>query len=292
MSIKSAFIPCAGLGTRMGEVGKTLPKPLWPLFDKTLFELQIDFLKKLGVADFYINTHFLHEYMKREVLKIENDCKILFENKLLGSGGSFFNLKRNYSNLEKVWVLNSDVQIFLSERDLSRLLEYCDLYDAVIVCIPVKKNSGYNKVCFDRDDHFQGIEKNYSDSDFYTYCGMGMVNVSCLPERQGELGFFEDVFLGSYFDRKVFTPKDNFSFWDWGTLADYVSNIKKINFSNRGPLENQLLENGFIDLNKYDGQSYRTSSKGVYNFTGQHLEKSESGIYLSDSRGDVKSLSF
>ncbi len=34
MQINQALLLCAGLGTRMGNIGKHIPKPLWPIFEK------------------------------------------------------------------------------------------------------------------------------------------------------------------------------------------------------------------------------------------------------------------
>ncbi|PJB53459.1 MAG: nucleotidyltransferase family protein, partial [Bdellovibrio sp. CG_4_9_14_3_um_filter_39_7] len=56
MSINTGLILCAGKGTRMGAIGKVLPKPLWPLFEKTLIDWQIIQMMKLGIKNIYINT--------------------------------------------------------------------------------------------------------------------------------------------------------------------------------------------------------------------------------------------
>ena len=47
MKVNKALILSAGFGTRMGEIGKTLPKILWPIFDKSLLELQVLYLKEM-----------------------------------------------------------------------------------------------------------------------------------------------------------------------------------------------------------------------------------------------------
>ena len=50
------LILAAGLGTRMGPLGEVLPKVLWPVFEKTLLELQIHFARELGAKSIYVNT--------------------------------------------------------------------------------------------------------------------------------------------------------------------------------------------------------------------------------------------
>ena len=49
MQIDYALILSAGLGTRMGEIGKILPKVLWPIYFKSLLELQIRYCQSLGI---------------------------------------------------------------------------------------------------------------------------------------------------------------------------------------------------------------------------------------------------
>ena len=56
MKVDNILILAAGKGTRMGEIGKKIPKVLWPIFDKTLLEWQILYAKQfVGNAQIYIN---------------------------------------------------------------------------------------------------------------------------------------------------------------------------------------------------------------------------------------------
>ena len=64
MMLKSAFLPSAGFGTRMGEVGQYLAKPLWPIFEKSLLELHLLRLNSIGINQVGINVHHLHEEVK------------------------------------------------------------------------------------------------------------------------------------------------------------------------------------------------------------------------------------
>ncbi len=57
MQVKNALILAAGKGTRMGEIGKRLPKVLWPIFEKSALELEVAYAKELGAENIYINSH-------------------------------------------------------------------------------------------------------------------------------------------------------------------------------------------------------------------------------------------
>jgi mannose-1-phosphate guanylyltransferase len=55
--MRSAFLPGAGLGTRLRPLTDQLPKPLIPVFNKPLAEFHLDHLIAAGYERFIINTH-------------------------------------------------------------------------------------------------------------------------------------------------------------------------------------------------------------------------------------------
>lgn len=59
--IRKAFLPGAGLGTRLRPLTDLLPKPLVPLFHRPLIEWAMDSCRAAGVTEFAINTHHLAE---------------------------------------------------------------------------------------------------------------------------------------------------------------------------------------------------------------------------------------
>lgn len=59
--IRKAFLPGAGLGTRLRPLTDLLPKPLVPLFHRPLIEWAMDSCRVAGITEFAINTHHLPE---------------------------------------------------------------------------------------------------------------------------------------------------------------------------------------------------------------------------------------
>ncbi len=59
--IRKAFLPGAGLGTRLRPLTDLLPKPLVPLFHRPLIEWAMESCRAAGISDFAINTHHLAE---------------------------------------------------------------------------------------------------------------------------------------------------------------------------------------------------------------------------------------
>ena len=52
-----AFIPAAGLGTRLGHLTKDQPKALTRVNGTPMLELTIERLKKKGITQFMVNIH-------------------------------------------------------------------------------------------------------------------------------------------------------------------------------------------------------------------------------------------
>jgi mannose-1-phosphate guanylyltransferase len=59
--IRKAFLPGAGLGTRLRPLTDLRPKPLVPLFHRPLIEWAMESCRAAGIAEFAINTHHLPE---------------------------------------------------------------------------------------------------------------------------------------------------------------------------------------------------------------------------------------
>jgi choline kinase len=62
--ITQAFVLGAGLGLRLRPLTEELPKPLVPIFQKTLITFALDHLAAAGVRSFVINTHHLPEHFE------------------------------------------------------------------------------------------------------------------------------------------------------------------------------------------------------------------------------------
>jgi mannose-1-phosphate guanylyltransferase len=70
--VHQAFILGAGLGTRLRPLTARLPKPLIPLFHKSLAERALDACEAAGIARFAINVHHLPTMWRDPVFGIPN----------------------------------------------------------------------------------------------------------------------------------------------------------------------------------------------------------------------------
>jgi len=230
MQIDYALILSAGLGTRMGEIGKKLPKALWPVFKKSLLELQVDYCHDLGINRIFINTHFLSEEIENYV---RSDAKfsnvvILHEDPLLDSGGAIHNMASrgdvNYSGT--LLLVNADQFLFFDKRYFQEALSALENSRAALFGIKVPGGSKYNETVI-IDDQLKEIKKNEGNSDYVTYSGLGLLKLDSLEPKAGITKFFETV--ANYKKERIqFIVPSKFEYWDFGTAEIYFNSIKNI----------------------------------------------------------------
>lgn len=136
-----AVILAGGLGTRLKPFTEIIPKPLLPIGEKSVLEIQIELLKKHGFSEIFLATNYKSEYIEnffgngdRYGVKLT----ISKEEKPLGSVGPLSLLKDKLSDAPFL-VMNGDV---LSKCNFSELYQFGSQMNAdLTVCI--KEYQGY-----------------------------------------------------------------------------------------------------------------------------------------------------
>ena len=91
----------------------------------------------------------------------------------------------------------------------------------------------------------------------------------------------------------MFIPQDPYLYTDWGTLEQYLDNIKSLDFINPGILEKYLISHEFIIKERVGTRSYHSNQRNVYNFTGRDIEKNcDPGVYLNDGNNKLAKILF
>ncbi|MBC7711981.1 MAG: NTP transferase domain-containing protein [Rhizobacter sp.] len=233
MQIDHALILSAGLGTRMGDIGKKLPKALWPVFYKNLLELQVDYCHDLGIKRIFINTHFLSEEIENYVKSDPKFARliILHEDPLLDSGGAIHNMASrgdvNYSG--NLLLVNADQFLFFDSKYFEEALSALENSRAALFGIIVDKGAKYNETVV-VDDVLTEIKKSSGNSDYVTYSGLGILKLDGLNPIGGATKFFETVANFNKERIQFITPK-KFEYWDFGTAEIYFESIKQIYFN-------------------------------------------------------------
>lgn len=257
MQLDRALILSAGMGTRMGEIGKQLPKVLWPIFSKKLIDLQIDYCIDLGIKNIYINVHYLAEEIKKHIStsNYENiKITILHEEPLLDSGGAIHNLaRRNEVNYQgNVLLVNGDQFLFFGREAFDRALDRLKLPStrASLFGISVGQNETYNETILE-NELLIDIQKSRSKGNYVTYSGLGIIRLEGLKPVEGISKFFQTV-VNYKFEKTYMILPEKYEYWDFGTAELYCKNIFKIARNDGGqPLIKQFLSSHLVNYTNF-----------------------------------------
>ncbi len=278
MRIDHCLILAAGFGTRMGTIGQKLPKVLWPVFEKSLLELQVAYARSLGIEHIYINLHHMGS-------EIEAYCKdrpgfadvhFLWETpEILDIGGAVHNLaaRADVRYRGKLLVLNADQFFYLKKDDLFRILSPYEKSPAVLFTYWVNTSLGYNALEVSSERRVTGIVKNKDlepNTRVETYTGISYVDLAQLRKTPGPSKFFESV---CPFTEKAIPAilLENIDYWDFGTVRRYWETsfeiLKTYRTQSTHPflrflVQEKALKTWKIDLSRL---SYHATNAGVIN---------------------------
>ncbi len=115
-----AVILSGGLGTRLRPFTEVIPKPLLPIGEKAVLEIQIEHLKNNGFDHIFLATNYKSEYIENffgNGDKYGVRLTISKEDKPLGTVGPV-KLLQNQLNNEPFLVMNGDILTLLPYRNL------------------------------------------------------------------------------------------------------------------------------------------------------------------------------
>jgi NDP-sugar pyrophosphorylase family protein len=303
MQINQCLILAAGFGTRMGVIGQKLPKVLWPVFEKSLLELQVAYARSLGIQKIFINLHYMGE-------EIEAYCKgrsafegveFLWEKpEILDIGGAVHNLasRPNVKYRGKLLILNADQFFYITKDHLTKILEPYKNASSVLFTYWVNSSLGYNAL--DMDGRIvKGITKNKDlpqNTKIETYTGISLVDLSKLKPVSGPSGFFDSV--ANFKEQEV--PAillEKIDYWDFGTTKRYWETCFKIlsvyTTNSNHPFLRFLVQERALKTWKIDlkNLSYYAYKKGIINLAPD-VEARDVGpsIILSPSEVEARSV--
>lgn len=235
MQIDHCLILAAGFGTRMGQIGQKLPKVLWPVFEKSLLELQVAYARSLGAKKIYINLHYMGEEIEKfcKDKSTFEDVTFLWEKpEILDIGGAIHNLASlpNVKYKGKLLVLNADQFFYVSKELMEKFLKPYAKAPGVLFSYWVNSSLGYNELEINEKREVKGITKNKDlapNSKVETYTGISYIDLAQLTPVKGVSAFFDSV---CPFKEKIIPAilLENIDYWDFGTLKRYWETSFKI----------------------------------------------------------------
>lgn len=284
MQIDHCLILAAGFGTRMGTIGQKLPKVLWPVFERSLLELQVAYARSLGASKIYINLHYMGEQIEAfcKTKSAFEDVIFLWEKpEILDIGGAVHNLasQKSVNYKGRLLILNADQFFYVPKDDLLKLLDKHKTSPATLFTYWVNTKDGYNALEMDENRRVQSLIKNKDlpkNSKVETYTGISFIDLSKLTPVKGVSSFFESVC--PFKERPVDAILlDKIDYWDFGTLQRYWDTCFRIletySVNSNHPflrflVSERALKTWKIDLLKF---SYNATSPRVINLAPDKL---------------------
>ena len=153
-----AVILAGGLGTRLRPFTEVIPKPLLPVGEKSVLEIQIERLKKYGFDEIFLATNYKSRYIESffgDGSRYGVSLTISREDKPLGTAGPLYLLREQLT--EPFIVMNGDI---LTLIDFRKFYDFALRQDSLLN-IAIKREImpfAFGNIFFDKD-RVTGIEE-------------------------------------------------------------------------------------------------------------------------------------
>ena len=107
MTVNAALIFAAGFGTRMGQLTKTMAKPMIQVAGKPLIDYAVDLVSDAQIQNVVVNLHYFPDQLETHLSQYKNITTLREQDEILETGGGLKNALPLLGN-NPVVTLNSD----------------------------------------------------------------------------------------------------------------------------------------------------------------------------------------
>jgi len=218
---KKAVILAGGLGTRLRPFTEVIPKPLLPIGEKAVLEIQIEHLKNYGFDEIYLATNYKAEYIENffgDGSRYGVKLQVSKEEKPLGTVGP---LKLIEEHLDSPFIImNGDI---LSNIDFSKFYDFALSKDSIL-SVAIKKiitPYAFGNIFFD-GDYVTDIQEK-PDIITYALAGIYVMKPEIFKLIPDDQYFGMDTLIKTMLAEKLPIAKyDLEEYWlDIGRIDDY-----------------------------------------------------------------------
>jgi len=167
-----ALILTAGLGTRLGDLTKFIPKPMLPIVGRPILNFSVRHLASFGFNQIALNLHYRPDIIKSYLgtgSQYGVEITYSFEKELLGTAGALIPLKFFFENEPYFLVIYGDI---VTNQNLDELVAFHIEHDAVATLLIHKRKhsnsiielDGANKIVTLLERPAQALQNKYLDS--------------------------------------------------------------------------------------------------------------------------------
>ncbi|MCW9056372.1 MAG: nucleotidyltransferase family protein [Gammaproteobacteria bacterium] len=221
-------IMAGGLGTRLGELTKHVPKPMLMAGQKPMLEHIVDMFASHGFTKFVLSVNYKSEVIRnhfKDGQEFGVEIKYLEETKRLGTGGALSLMDPEIN--EPFFVTNGDV---ITSVDYEKLLDY-HKSNSSTATMCVRKSSyqiPYGVIEIDTNNNILNLEEK-PKHNYYINTGIYVFNPEVLKHVPKD-EFFDMPTLFELLNAKGYVNKtyEITDYWiDMGQPSDYDSIINK-----------------------------------------------------------------
>ncbi|WP_107037601.1 HAD-IIIA family hydrolase [Brumimicrobium mesophilum] len=218
-----AIILAGGLGTRLKDVSKQMPKSMALIQNRPFLEYQMDLLIAQGVDKFVLSIGYKSEQIQKHFKESYKNCSVQYavEKELLGTGGAIKNAMR-FTTTENVIVANGDSLVV---TDLKKQLNFHieNKADVTLALKEMKDFERYGTVNLDANSRITNFIEKQPIKEGIINAGLYIFNVKTFIERKWPQKFSveRDYFEAYVKEVKMLGFLMNGYFLDIGIPADF-----------------------------------------------------------------------
>lgn len=223
-----AMIFAAGLGKRLGEISRSIPKALVEINGKSILQIAVEKVAKHGFDDIIINVHHFADQVEEEIEKLRKMGFMITVSDerqlLLETGGGLFKAKWFFD--EKPFLLyNTDI---VTDLDLLAMYRY-HITNGGIATLAVRNRTGNRFFLVDESGQLKGwcnkatgeeILVDYRNDSLKEtgFSGIHIVDTEIFNYMEEGVYSLTPLYLKVAQSRKIFTFSHDKGFWaDVGT---------------------------------------------------------------------------
>jgi len=219
-----ALLLSAGYGKRLRPLTLSRPKALVPIVNVPILERNIYFLKKSGIKEVIVNTHYLHTQVKEfiESKKFDIPVHIVFEPELLGTGGAIKNTGLFFKK-KPFLVMNVDI---LTNIDIKKVYDWHKTQRSDITLV-LYRYPHFKKIILSDDLKVKAIlkeELKEESEKAFAFTGIHIINPDIIEEMPRSQ--FDIIDFYRYLLRKGLNIKGYIAaghYWrDIGNVKSYI----------------------------------------------------------------------
>lgn len=224
-----AVILAGGLGSRLKPFTEAIPKPLLPVGEKSILEIQIEHLKRYGFEEIYLATNYKSDYIRNffgDGSKYGVKLQISEEKTPLGTVGPVTLLRQNLK--DPFLLMNGDI---ISNVNFKKLFDFA-LQNRSILTISIKKlitPFEFGNIVFD-GDYVTGIQEK-PNLEHFILAGIYVLKPEVFKFIPEDTYFGMDSLINNLLSSHVKVAKYELTeYWlDIGRIGDYERAQKEIN---------------------------------------------------------------